>query len=403
MTEQLTREPTRLTGGILATLGLLAILGPLGTDIFLPALPAIADDFGETAAAAQLSLTGFTFGMAFGQLVAGPLSDAVGRRRPLIVGAGAMALASAAAAAAPNLALLVTACVITGVACAFGLVIGRGVVPDLAHGPQIVRSFSLLGGMLSIGPVIGPLAGVALMAIGGWRATFAGLAVLAATACIIVTIVIPETHPAERRIRMHLGALSDIAAQAFRSRHFLAGALVGWFSFIAMFAYIASSPFVIQDVLGFTPLGYSIVFGVNGCALIVTSLLAGRLANRLGERGAMAVGLAMQTLGAILIGLAVVTGSLTVWLMLPGMLLVASSMGFIIGPSIAESIKELRHATGTASALLGAVQWLLAGIAAPLVSAAGRLAVWPLAVMVLGGVAFAWLSLALTRPRGERA
>jgi len=394
-----TRQPTRLSAGLLAVLGLLSILGPFGTDIYLPALPAIADDFHEPAAAAQLTLTGFTFGMAFGQLIAGPLSDAVGRRRPLIVGTGIMALACAAAALAPTLPLLVAACVIAGVACAFGLVLPRAMVPDLADGPAVARGFSLLGGMLSLGPVLAPIAGVGLMVIGGWRATFGGLALLAAVACIITAIVVPETHAVERRIRMHPGTFVRIGGEAFRSRRFLAGALITWLTFIAMFSYIAASPFVIQDVLGYSPLGYSVIFGINGCALIIASLIAARLAGRLTERGIVALGLAVISIGAALIGVAVVTGLLTSWLLLPGMLLVACSMGFVIGPAIAEAIKDLRHATGTASAIIGGVQWLLAGIAAPLVSAAGREAVWPLALLVCVPIALAWVALAATRSR----
>ncbi|GGH33564.1 multidrug effflux MFS transporter [Microbacterium album] len=397
------RAEARLTAPILGVLGALAILGPFGTDIFLPGLPAIASEFDAPASAAQLSLSGFTIGMAAGQLIAGPLSDAVGRRRPLLVGSATMALSSVAAAIAPSLVLLIAACLVTGLACAVGLVLSRAVVADLTHGPAATRAYAILGGILSIGPVLGPIAGVGLIALGGWRATFAGLALFAAVACAAVLLVVPETHAPERRLTGGLRAMSSVGAQAFRSRSFLGAALVTWLSFIAMFAYIASSPFVMQTVLGFSPLGYAIAFGINGVALLATSLLSGRLATRVTERTQMTLGLGIQAAGALAIVVAVAADALTPWLLLPGMFLIAAPMGFIVGPAIAESIKDLRHAVGTATAVLGSIQWLLAAGVAPLVSAAGEQAVWPLAAMTAAPIVLALVALLATRARATTA
>lgn len=394
------RRPV-LSASVMVALGALSLLGPLGTDTFLPGMPAIAAQFGSTAAAAQLALTGFTLGMAVGQLIAGPVSDAVGRRGPMLVGSAVMVAVCAGAAAAPTLVLLVAATSVAGLSCSFGLTLARTVVVDLARGSQVIRANAVLGGILSLGPIIGPVAGVGLIAIGGWRATCLGLAGFSLLCTVAVFVMVPESHPSANRLRGGLRALASVIGTAFRNRRYLGTALVAWFSFAAMFAYIGGSPFIIQKVLGFSTLGYAIAFGVNGAGLIVTSLLSGRLIGRFDERGLLALGLGLQGLGAAIVAVDVVTGLRSPLLLLPGMFFIACAAGFVIGPSFAYSVRDLRFAAGTAIAILGAVQWLIAGLTPPLVSSAGSTSLVPFAVIVACAVALAWAAWILVIPHGE--
>lgn len=403
MTSQ-TREPgasqQTLTASTLVALGLLSIMGPLGTDAFLPGLPAIGADLGTSASMVQLALTGFAVGMALGQLVAGPLSDAVGRRWPLLVGAALMTVAAALGAAVPSIALLMIACLAMGLAGSVGLSVSRAVVSDLAVGSELARGYSLIGTMMSLGPILGPVIGVVLLTLGGWRAIFLGLAAFAAICLLAIALWVPESHPPHRRLKGDVRVLGRVAIYAFRSRYFLCAAFVAWASFMAMFAYVGGSPFVVQNVLGYSSMVYALVFAAGGVGLVGCSLLAARLTHRFSERRLMALGLGIQGLGAVLIGLAAIVGPCP-WLLLPGMLLVSAPMVLIAGPSLAFAIRDLRHAAGTAIAVLSAVQWLFASFAPPLVSLAGTDTIVPFAVVIAGAVVAAWLSWWLLKPADE--
>ncbi|WEG08485.1 multidrug effflux MFS transporter [Microbacterium horticulturae] len=387
-----------IAGSSLAALGMLTILGPLGTDTFLPALPAMADDFGVAVSAVQLALTGFTVGMAVGQLVAGPLSDTIGRRAPLLAGSSLMAVAAGLGSTVPSVPLLVAACIVMGLAGSVGLSVARAVVSDLATGAVLTRGYAILGTMMSLGPIIGPVLGVTLLWVGGWRAIFLGLAVFAVLCTALLVAWVPESHPPQHRLPADVRVILRVAVQAFRSRHFLCGAMTVWFSFFALFAYVGGSPFVVQSVLGFSSAGYAAVFMAGGVGLVICSLLAAKLAGRFSQRRLIGIGLIIQALGASLIGVAALVGA-SPWLLLPGMILVNSPMGFVIGPAIAYAVHDLRHASGTSIAILQAVQWLVAGLAPPLVALGGTMTIAPFAIVIAVGVSLASLSWWLLRPK----
>ena len=387
-----------IRGSTLAALGLLTILGPLGTDTFLPALPTMADDFGVGVKAVQFALTGFTFGMAIGQLIAGPLSDAVGRRIPLLAGTSLMVIAAGLGSTVTSVPFLVAACIAMGLAGSVGLSVARAVLSDLATGAALTRGYSILGTMMSLGPIIGPVLGATLLWFSGWRAIFLGLAVFALLCAVALLMWVPESHPPQHRLTGDARVLLRVAGDAFRSRYFLCGAMTVWFSFLALFAYVGGSPFVVQSILGFSSAGYAAVFTAGGVGLVICSVTAAHLAGRFSERQLMAIGLIVQALGAALIVVAAIVGA-SPWLLLPGMLLVNSPMGFIIGPGIAHAIHDLRYASGTAIAILQAVQWLLAGFAPPLVAMAGARSITPFAMVIALGVSLASLSWWLLRPK----
>lgn len=392
-----TGSAVRLTGVVLGTLGALTMLGPFGTDAYLPALPAIRTDLATGAGATQLTLTGYSVGMAVGQLVAGPLSDAMGRRRPLLVGSAGMVVGGVIGAVAPNLAMLVAGCFAMGLCAAVGIVAGRAVVADLAQGPALTRGYALLGTLTGLGPVLGPLGGVVLMSLFGWRGIFAGLAVAAAGCCAAVACLVPESLPTDRRVRGGSRAMLRNAGAALRDRDYLCGATVIWFGFGALFAYIAASAFVIQTVLGFSPSTYSLIFAANGVGLIIAGLLCARLTGRCSDRALMATGLAIESAGVLTITVATVGGWIGPWTVLPGMFAIAASMGFIFGPATSGALAGLRHVAGTALAILGAVQFVIAGVVSPLVEFGSDTG--PFALVSSICVALAWVGFRIFRPR----
>ncbi|GAA5026895.1 multidrug effflux MFS transporter [Microbacterium fluvii] len=401
MSTDVTRAPHASAVGVplLVALGMLSMLGPFSTDAFLPALPTMADDLHAQAGQVQLSLTGVTLGMAIGQLLAGPLSDGIGRRMPLLIGSAAMTVAAVGAAFAPSLVVLVACCAAMGLGASFGMVVGRAVISDLAEGAVLTRAYALLGTLIGLGPVLSPIFGVAVMWLWGWRAIFVGLGVLAAIGLALVAFLVPESLPHERRLAHPLRSLPRNAATALHSRAYLGGATVVWFGFVAQFGYIAASAFLIQSVLGLSPLVYAITFGVNGLGLIGAGLVTARLSATWSNRALMALGLGVQGLGAVIVLVTVLTGTVSAWTMLPALFLIACSMGLVFGPATSYALQDLRHVAGTALAVMGAVQFIGAGIVSPLVAIGGEHDPLPFALVVTGAVALAWLGWAVFSPR----
>lgn len=379
-----------LTPGLLVTLGALGGVGLIGTNAFLPALPTMAEDLGSTSAEILLSLTGFTAGMAAGQILSGPLSDAVGRRRPLLVGAAGMALAAVGAAAAPTVPWLITACAIMGLFSAVGSVVSRATVSDLADGPALTRAFAWLGTLPGIGPVLGPLVGVALLLAFGWRGIFAGLAVAGVLCLVAALVVVPESRERSYAVAGGIRKLGADLVTIFRSRAFLGFAAIICLVFISLFAYISASSFIVQNVLGFSAVGYTVVFAVNGLAMVLAAMATARLSARISVRALSAAGICLVGLGAACVLVASMLDRAGAFL-LPGMTFIAASWSLIAGPCSAAALTDLRHTSGTALAVIGSSQFFLAGMIAPLLALAGADEVLPLGIVAATCASLAWI------------
>lgn len=382
-----------MTPLILLALGSLTMLGPLGTDTFLPAIPVMREDLDATASAIQLTLTAFTDMMGAGQLFAGPLSDRFGRKRPMMAGTALFAIGGVVAALAPTVPVLVGACALMGLGGAASVVVARAVAADLTTPQEAIRSFTILGALTTLGPVVGPLLGVVLLTLFGWRGIFAGLALLGLAILITTLRTVPETLAPELRVPRNAGELAGVVIDVLRTRSFLTSAAVAWFGFGLMFAYISASPFVVQTVLGESAATYSVIFAANGAGMILVAALTARIAHRFAARALMAAGVTLLSVGAVaMLGL-VLADAVTMWTALPAMFLMIAPMGLVFGPSTALAISELRHVAGTALAVYGAVQFLTAGAVAPLVGLAGETSALPFAVVALGCAVLAAITL----------
>lgn len=396
-------KPLALTGLMLFALGFIGMLGPFGTDAYLPALPVMADDFHVTAGRVSATLSAFTVGMALGQLILGSLSDRIGRRTVLLGGGTVIALASAVASMAPNVELLVGLCFAMGLMAAAGIVGGRAVVADLTHGVGATRPFTILGMTVSIGPIIGPIGGALLMGIDGWRSIFVGLAIFSALATAGIYFFVPESLPRDKR---HAGGLATTFANAKRilsTRSFLTYAVVLWFSFGMMFAYISTSSFIVQTNLGLPASAFASVFGFNGVGIIVTSFLTAQFVKRFPPRRILLAGVVMQVLAAIALLTIMATGIATAFTVLPAMFILATSMGFVFGPATALAMVDVRFASGTALALLGSIQFLAAAIAATFVGVISSNALVSLTAVAGGAVSLVVIAVIVGIVSGRRS
>ncbi|SFM97499.1 MFS transporter, DHA1 family, bicyclomycin/chloramphenicol resistance protein [Pseudonocardia ammonioxydans] len=380
-----------------AVLALLTAVAPLAIDMYLPAFPQMATELGAGASQIQLTLTACLLGLALGQLFVGPLSDTTGRRRPLLVGSLICVLAGIACALAPTAELLAVARFVQGLSGAVGVVLARAVVSDTARGPAAAKLLGVLMIISVIAPVVAPLSGGAIIATLGWRAVFWVLAALALVMFLGVLAFVPESLPASARTRGGIRTTLRGAGEALANRTYLGYLLTFCFSFAALFAYIAASPFVMQSVMGLSAGQYSLLFGLNALVITATSAVAAALAGRVAYRRMIMIGLTVGVVVAAGLLVAVVNGVPLV----PTLVLFAvfqGSMGFIFANATTLALAETGHNAGTGSAFLGFLQFLLAAAVAPLVGIMGEQTAVPMALAMVVSIVLAVLAFAvLTR------
>jgi len=368
------------------TLGGLTATPPLAMDMYLPSLPEVTTSLNAPAASVQLTLTACLAGMALGQLLIGPMSDRWGRRRPLLAGLAVYVVATVLCGMAPSLEFLVAFRLVQGLAGSAGIVIARAVVRDLYDGVAMARFFSTLMLISGVAPIVAPLIGGQILRVTDWRGVFAVLTVVGIALAVLVWFRLPETlAPADR----HGGGVGE-ALRSMRTlladRVFSGYVLAGGFAFAALFAYIAASPFVIQEIYGASPQTFSLLFGVNSVGLVIVGQINGKvLVGRVSMDKVLAVGLAVITLAAtaLLLMATGVFGEAGLFPVATALFVLMSAMGLAMPNTQTLALLRTRHSAGAASALLGTTSFLIGAVASPLVGIAGEDTAVPMAVVQL--------------------
>jgi MFS transporter, DHA1 family, multidrug resistance protein len=386
---------------MLVVLGALSAFGPLSTDMYLPGLPSMARDLGARPSVAQLTLSACLIGLALGQLMAGPISDALGRRRPLLIGLGAYIVASVLCAAAPSIVPLLIVRFIQGLAGAAGIAIARAIVRDRSRGVAAARAYALLMVVTGLGPIVAPVAGGLLLHVTDWRGIFVTLALIGVLLLVSSAALVPESLACGAR---HVGGLRTTRS-AFgvlvRDRRYVAHTLAGALSFGALMAYIASSPFVLEQIHGLSPQTFSLVFALNGSGILLGRQLGSTFVGRFGPATVMQAGLLCQ--GSAAVGVLLLTlFAPRLAPLLVCLFLAVGSIGMIMPMATALAMEDHPERAGSASGILGFVQFLVGSTVAPLVGVAGPGSAVPMAIAIpacsLAGLA----ALATTRPGSQR-
>ena len=399
------RSRLRLSGGkdrvvLVAALGVLSAVSPMATDVYLASMPAMAQFYGASASAVQLTLTTYMVGMACGQFLLGPVSDVLGRHRLMVAGNVLFLLSSAAVVLAPSVGAVMALRAVQGAAGAAGVVIARAVVSDIATGRQAAKLFSVLATITSLAPVVAPLLGGVIATVAPWQAVFWVLAGFGLLMLACSVLVVPETLPPGRR---HPGGLRAVVATSravLRTPSFMAWALAFGLAFGSLFSYVSASSFVVQDVLGYSALGYSVVFAVNAGGSILGAVVNTRLVDRV-EPGAV-LRTALVVMGVVnVVGLGLVLAGITGWTTLAHLFVSQTCMGFVLGNCVALAQSRVPGRAGAGSAVLGLLQFLLAGLVSPLTGLAGQHTAVPMAVCMAVCSALA-VAAALTAARLSR-
>lgn len=383
-------------------LGALVALGPFTIDLYLPAFPVVADELRASEAAIQLTLTATMIGFGLGQLVIGPWSDTIGRRLPLVLATAVHVGASLGVAFSPDITWVIVFRVLQGIGAAGGSVVAMATVRDLFGGQPLVRMLSRLALVTSLAPILAPVIGSQLMLVLDWRGLFVVLAGYGVVIVVLAATLIAETLPPERRrIRGH-----STTAQRYKAvlsdRVFVGVALIAGLMFSGLFAYLSSSSFVFQAVYGFDAQQYGILFAGNSLGLAVSSQVASRLMRRFAPPRILAFSLPVMALAGL-------TAAASAWLELGLAPVLAATFVFLSCAGLSfpciqvTALAPHGAEAGTAAALLGAINFGLASIAAPVVGAFGTESAIPMGlgmgIPLTVAVVLLWV---IVRPQSSR-
>lgn len=370
--------------GLALLLSMLGILAPLNIDMYLPGFPLIAEDLDAHISLVQLSLTACLIGLAAGQIVVGPLSDAHGRRKPLIVSVILFALSSLLCAIAPTIELLIAARFLQGFTAAGGVVLSRAVVSDVFTGREMTKFFALLMVINAVAPMAAPIAGGGILALpfGGWESIFYFLSLLGFIMVAIVIVRLPETLPPEKRMPSSIGASIRTMGSLFKARPFIGYALVVGFVHGGSFAYVAGTPFVYQEIYGVSPQVFSVLFGINGIAMILGSTIIGKFGGIVSEHRLLqsAVAVAVAATFALLV-ITIIEGPLASLVISIFIYMIAVGMTFTSSFTLA--MKDQGHRAGSASAVVGMLPLVIGSVVSPLVGI-NELSAIPMGAILFG-------------------
>ncbi len=376
---------------LLALLALLSAFTPLSIDMYLPALPMIAADLRGTAGDIQLTLSAFLIAFGFGQIFYGPAGDRFGRRPVILTGLATYIVASIGCAFAAEAGHRVLLRQLPGLAACGGVVLARTMVRDLAEKDQAARAMSLMHACSTIAPMLAPLIGGQVLWFLGWRAivwVLAGIGVLAWTA---TWLRLPETLRPEYRQPLHIGSVLKRYGELVRHRAFMGYALTGAFQFAALFSFLSGSPFVFIERYGIEPRLYGVIFGAQVMFLTLGSLTNARFVPRVGAQRMLRAAVIVPAIAGptvLVMGLAEAhTGAIGLWPFLPLFVLQIASNSFIGANAIAMALQRYPHMAGTASSLMGVLQFGIGALFGAIVGQAFDGTIVPMtAAMGIAGV-----------------
>ncbi|WP_285032632.1 multidrug effflux MFS transporter [Mycolicibacterium sp. lyk4-40-TYG-92] len=376
------RNTVALSATVLGTIVLITAIAPLATDMYVPAFPLVGRDLLASATQVQLTLTTFFVGMALGQLVGGPASDRIGRRTPLLVSLAVLTVASALCAYSPTIGVMMLSRLLQGFSGGWAMVIARSIVVDLTRGAELVRAMNLVAGVGGIAPIAGPLLGGVILQFSHWRVSFWLVAGLSALMFVAVALGVTETLPADNRHSGGLSHIKETTAAVLRHRRFVGYLLVFGSSMGMIFAYVATSAYVLQSMNGLSPVVYSIDFAFNAAGLTIATLAAARLANRVSTRTLVGIGLVVSAAAGAVLLIGAIWFAMPLPVALAGFFILMSAQG-LVGPNAGALASDaVPDHPGAGSALLGFLQWCLAGVIAPLAGLGGTESAVPMAAIV---------------------
>ena len=341
------------------TLGLMTAMTPLATDIYLPAMPALAADLGASAATTQLTLSLFMLGFAIGQVFYGPISDRIGRRPTALFSFALFAAGSLACTFAPDMPSLLAARVVQAMGGAGPVVIARAMARDFYDGPEAGRELSRMAAIMGFTPMVAPMIGAGLLSVAGWRSNFAFVAVVAVIFGLYLVLRLPESLRAPGRGKLGVAAIFGGYGELLAAPGFRVYMALNALAFAGLFAFISVGSFILQGVYGVSEKGFALAFGAGCLSYVAGSWLSSRVMRGYGLTRSIAIGVGLLAFGGCAMLVAALTTTSLIALMAP-MLIYWAGVGFVLAASMASAMAPYPHRAGAASSCLGLGQTLFA-------------------------------------------
>lgn len=349
-------------------LGLLAAVGPVAIDMYLPAMPVIASDLQAPVALSQWTLMAFFLSFGVSQLFYGPASDMFGRRLPLYFGLTLFAAASIGCALAPTIGWLIALRFIQGIGAASVMSIPRAIIRDLYTGNAATRLMSTVMLVISVSPMLAPLIGSAVMVPFGWQAVFYCSAITAVTSLLLTRFALQETLPPERRVAFRMGAMLKAFGILLRDPSYMGQTLIGGAGMASFFAFLSTASFLYTGYYGLTPTEFSLAFALNALGFFSSSQFAANLGGRFGALTVVRVSVAGFAAASLLMLALFLIGLGSFWLLVFMLIVANAFLGLVIPTAMVLSLEEHGEIAGSAAALGGTLQMLVGAVAIAIVS-----------------------------------
>lgn len=380
-------------------LGTLSMVGPFAIDMYLPAMPAIATDLGVGETAVQATITSYFIAFGIAQLIYGPWADQSGRKLPIFVGVGVFLIASIGAAMAGSVAELTAWRFLQGLGGAVLMVVPRAIIRDLHTGAEATRLMAMIMLVISVSPMLAPLAGSGILAFAGWRAIFGVIAAAALISLTMTATLLPETLPAERRTRANLRSILKGARTLLTDPGFMSLTFIGAFGMASFFVFLASASFVYMNQFGLSPTGFSLAFAVNAAGFFSASQFAGPLASRIGLAKTIRLGTGVFAGFTLVLLVISLLGGATLPIVIGFLLLGNAGLGLVIPTTMVMALEDHGDLAGLASSLGGTLQMLTGGVmivaASPFFN--GTATPMVAAIALCGAIAFGLTVISLRR------
>ena len=362
-------------------LGMLTAITPLATDLYLPALPIMPGELNTTASNIQMTIGVMTFGVAFGQLFGGPISDTMGRKVPLIIGNLLCVISGLICAYAPSIDILLLGRFLQGLTGSVGVVIAKAIARDFASGQELTKLFALLMMVNGLAPVLAPLIGGQLLLFTTWRVIFVILAVFSAI-LLAGSLLFRESLPKEKRVIGGVGVAVKNYITLIKDKPFLGQTLIQLFAFGGFFAYISGSSFVYQNIFNLSAQEFSYLFGINSCGIVLASAISSRVSNVITAKQLLTFSLWQLTIGSLLFLIAMIFE----WSLIPVttiLFFTVCTVSLFGSASFSMAMTKYGKMAGSASAILGFASMFAAGIVSPLVGIGGDHTGVPMGITML--------------------
>ncbi len=379
MNEQKMAKPSLF---LIVILGLLTAFGPFSIDMYLPALPEISRDFDTTTSNTQLTLTLFMVGLAVGQVFVGPLSDFIGRKRPLMVALIVYTVASILCVFAPNIYVMMALRFVQGFTGGAGAVISRAISSDLYKGKALTKFLAILMLVNGVAPILAPVLGGIILSFSTWKVVFILLTIFGFIMFSLSSVKLTESLPVEERSSGRFSEVLTDFKNLLKSPKFLMPLFIQGCTYALLFSYISASSFITQSVYHISPLAFSCMFAFNGLGLILSGQIINKLVDYYDEHVLMRLFGMIQIIGVIIVSITLMNG-LSIWILMIGFFILVSPVSAIGTTGFSIAMANNKGGAGSAASLLGLSQFLFGGIVSPLVGIKGEHEVYPYVLTII--------------------